>query len=127
MPGIYDRHRTAFNNVSAWVVMDGADRVATVAIKYGNAVTAYVHWIGLEMQRGQAGGGGYDRRSAACAHAMRKLPVALPDTTYDDGTPHYDANKKARFAAFRAAMAADDGFGWDRRLQDAGFKVWQAV
>jgi len=54
MPSIYDRHRATFSNVSAYIVMDGADRVATVAFKFGQAVQVYVQWAGEEMKHGRA-------------------------------------------------------------------------
>jgi hypothetical protein len=127
MASIYDQHRTAFQNVGAYLVMRGEDRVATVALKFGDSVTAYVHWIGTEMKRGRAGGGGYDRRSAACADAVSRMPAELSRETWGGGTPHYSEAERARYAAFRAAMLKDDGYDWARRLEDAGFKVWEAV
>ena len=115
---IYDQHRAAFSQVSAYVVMHGADRVATVAIKYprdgAGRLYAYVRWIGVPMVRGFAGGGGYDKCTAACASAARKLPDHLLEG--------YDA-----YAAFLATMRADGGRSWEDVLWDAGFKVLQAV
>jgi hypothetical protein len=77
--GIYDQHQAAFARVSAFVVLDSTgERVATVAIKYPGAglrLWSYVHLIGVEMVRGSAGGGGYDKTSAAVAQAIGKLPV----------------------------------------------------
>lgn len=127
MVSIYDQHRKAFPAVAAYVVMDGPDRVATIAIKWGAAVTAYVHWVGIEMTRGRAGGGGYDRASAACRAAAEKMPADLARDTFADGTPHHSADEIARYAAFRAALALRDGHEWRRRLELAGFAVWQAV
>ena len=124
---IYDQHRRAFPLVAAYVVMDGAERRATIAIKWGASVSVFVHWAGIEMRRGRAGGGGYDRASAACAGAAGKMPADLGADTFEDGTPHHDATERARFMAFRAALGADDGHGWERRLREAGFTVWQAV
>jgi hypothetical protein len=119
---IYDQHRAAFNQVSAYVVMHGADRVATVAIKYprdgAGRLYAYVHWLGVPMVRGFAGGGGYDKRSAACASATRKLPESLPEG--------YDAAADV-YAAFLATMRADGGLDWNSALTRAGFTVLQAV
>ena len=34
---------------------------------------------------------------------------------------------QATVEAVRAALAHDDGYGWERYLTDAGFTVWQAV
>ncbi len=124
---IYEQHSAAFSAVSAHVVMLGSERVATVAFKFGNAVTAYVHYLGTPMTRGRAGGGGYERQSAACRDAVRKTPASLPTNTFPDGTPYHNDADRAAFTKFHAAMTADDGMGWRDRLRDAGFVVWQAV
>lgn len=119
---IYARHDRVFANVSAYVICDKeGSRVATVAFKFGQAVTAFVHIIGDEMQQAMAKGGGYDRQSAAVASAARKMHEdPLGDTLYSD-TCKADAIK------LRAAMALDGGKGWQDAVRDAGFDVWQAV
>lgn len=122
---IYDQHRKAFRAISAYVIARDGKRVATVAFSFKTAVTAYVHWLGIEMRRGQAGGGGYDRQSAAAMFAVRG--IELVDGQYADGTPHFTDRQKAQFAAFKAALPSDDVSDWARRLQDAGFEVWGAV
>jgi hypothetical protein len=110
----YKQHRAAFASVSAYVVMHGGERVATIALKFprdgAGRLYAYVNWLGSGMVRGFAAGGGYDKTSAACASAARKMP------------PGADIEN-----AFIAALAKDDGYGWERNLQSAGFNVWQAV
>lgn len=120
MSDIYDQYRTAFAQVSAYVILKDDERVATVAFKFprdGAArLYAYVHWIGIEMVRGYAGGYGYDKRSAAVANAARKLVTVPPEKGNPSG-----------FIKFVAAIEKDDGEYWDRRLQDAGFTVHQAV
>ena len=120
MTNIYDQHRAAFNSVSAYVIMHDGDRVANVAIKYprdgAGRLYAYVHWIGLEMVRGFAAGGGYDKRTAACACAARKLPENLP-AGYE--SPCY--------RPFLDAMRKDGGLDWNTALTRAGFTVLQAV
>jgi len=128
MTKIYDQHDAAFQNVSAYVVMRGADRVATIAFKFprdgAGRLYSYVHWIGLEMVRGRASGYGYDKRSAACSVAAKNLLAT------------FQAPRKAReralaldagFKEFTAALATDGGKIWDSELRDAGFTVWQAV
>ncbi|MCQ4158745.1 hypothetical protein NON00_02235 [Roseomonas sp. GC11] len=131
MANIYDQHRAAFANVSAYVVLLGGERVATVALKFPKAgegrLYAYVHWVGEPMVRGCAAGYGYDKRSAACASAADRLPLELSGGEYADGTPHSTPEERAAFLRFRQALRQDDGYGWDRRLQDAGFKVILAV
>ncbi len=114
MTDIYTQHDAAFRAISAFVILnDAGERVATVAIKYpadgAGRLYAYVHWIGVEMKRGYAGGGGYDKRTAAVASAARK--IEWPS----------DA------ATFAAAAVADAGDDWIRAVEKAGFRVLQAV
>lgn len=113
MPDIYDLHDRAFRSVSAYVVLLKGERVATVAFKHprdgAGRLSAYVHWRGTPMVRGWAGGGGYDKRTAACVNAVRQIQ---PDPAV---------------GAFRAALQADTGPTWDDQLRRAGFTVLQAV
>jgi hypothetical protein len=171
MTSIYDQHDNAFTNVAAFVIAKDGKRVATIAFKFGNAVTAYVHWLGEPMVRGIARGGGYDRKSAACSDAARALAVPSPgaDLLESDHREHWleEYARKAGWTpdetgrlihpskreelsgapmsasswatayaldhedplwrAFRDALTPDDGHGWDSRLRDAGFDVWQEV
>lgn len=119
---IYKQHEAAFRDVSAFVITYGGERVATVAIKFprdgAGRLYAYVHWLGVPMVRGFAGGGGYDKRTAACASAARKLPDHLPEG--------YDA-AAAVYRRFVDALARDGGRSWEDVLWDAGFRVLQAV
>ena len=126
-PDIYGQHDKAFAAVSAFVVIDptNGERVATVAIKFprdgAGRLYAYVHWIGLEMVRGFAGGYGYDKRSAAVADAARKLPLGLDAET---GTR---IDPLAHYGDFKRAAMADAGDDWTRAVEKAGFRVLQAV
>lgn len=117
---IYDQHAAAFAKVSAWVVLMGGERVATVAIKFprdgAGRLYAYVHWLGDAMVRGLAAGYGYDKRSAAIENATARM--TRPGVTYMDSP---DAK------AFRAALTNVGGKDWTRALEDAGFTVLQAV
>lgn len=113
---IYDAHRKAFANVSAWVILDAQGaQVATVAIKYGARVTAFTHFIGLPMTRGSAGGGGYDRESAAVQAGFGQ-PVTR------DRSP-----APSDLLAFRQALNSHDGYHWYQNLERAGYQVLQAV
>lgn len=111
---IYEQHKAAFALVSAYVITLKGERVATIAFKYprdgASNLYAYVHWLGTPMVRGWAAGGGYDKHSSACAHAM---------------------NRKHAWGgidpAFHSALANDGGSTWDTRLRHAGFDVLQAV
>ena len=118
MTKIYEQHDAAFNRVAAYVIARNGERVATIAFKFpadgAGRLYAYVHWLGLEMVRGHASGGGYDKRSAACSVAARQII---------DCAVHGEDD----LSRFRRALTPDDGYTWDRRLRDAGFTVWQAV
>lgn len=120
---IYAQHTAAFSRVSAFVILKGSDRVATVAIKFpadgASRLYAYVHWIGVEMVRGHANGYGYDKRSAAVWSAAGRM-------TLDNLTNCPNGNRDAA-EAFRAALTSNDGWDWTRKLEAAGFTVLQAV
>jgi len=120
---IYAQHRTAFAQVSAYVIMRKNERVATIAFKFprdgAGRLYVYVHWLGQPMVRGYAGGYGYDKQTAACANAAHKLPTDIPPQDFADyGTA---------YRAFHEALATDGGHHWDRVLSNAGFDVLQAV
>lgn len=114
---IYDQHDAAFANVSAYVIMKGTDRVATIAFKFprddAGRLYVYVHWLGTEMVRGHANGYGYDKRTAACANAARKVE--------NSNTPVVRRRK------FFDALAKDGGSSWESALISAGFTVMRAV
>jgi hypothetical protein len=124
---IYDQHRAAFSNVSAYVVMRQGERVASIAFKYprdgAGRLYAYVHFFGVPMVRGFAAGGGYDKRSAACASAARHVERIDPTLVGCEA----DIRTLQDQRAFLDAMEKDDGHGWDTNLRKTGFDVWQAV
>lgn len=121
MPDIYDQHEAAFRNVSAFVVLDGSKRAATVALKYprdgAGKLYAYVQWFGLAMVRGYASGYGYDKGSAAVANALDNLPKLPRDL---EENPN-------RYLDFRDSCKGHDGYDWTRNFEKAGFRVLQAV
>jgi hypothetical protein len=119
---IYDQHKAAFANVSAYVVIHEGKRVATVAFKFpkdgAGRLYAYVHWLGVPMVRGFANGYGYDKASAACAVAAKRIQINLRNA------PEKDPPEKV---AFVTSMAKDSGRYWYQELDHAGFVVLQAV
>lgn len=132
MSNIYKQHDAAFANVSAFVILNkSGERVATIAFKFprdgAGRLWCYAQWMGLEMARGFAAGGGYDKQSAAAASAARKLPEMDHTSTYSDGTPHHTTEELAQYVQFLAALGDDNGHQWDSRLRDAGFTVLRAV
>lgn len=128
MSNIYDQHRAAFSNVSAFVVMKGTELVAKVAIKFprdgAGRLYAYVHFFGMPMVRGFAGGYGYDKRTAAVEDAMKKI-----DPEYFSPDEHCRWEKeRAACEAFRnAILDGRDGVEWSNTLHNAGYTVVQAV
>jgi hypothetical protein len=117
---IYDQHSAAFAGVSAYVILDKrCEFVAKIAFKYprdgAGRLYAYVHWLGAEMARGFAAGGGYDKHSAAVSAAATEGAKHL---LRDSADPHL---------AFAIALRDTDGRRWDDRLHAAGFIVLQAV
>jgi len=142
MSNIYDLHEKAFAQVSAFVILKAGERVATIAFKFprdgAGRLYAYVHWFGVPMVRGFAGGYGYDKRSAAVADAVRR--IAKHDRTAEAEECRKSGHSRAaqaaemqaiaeneKLAAFKAALDADSGEYWDSRLRAAGFDVLQAV
>ncbi len=105
MPDIYDRHRDAFRDVDGYVITDATgDRVATIALKRsrnGMRVYAYAHIIGCEMTRAYAGGGGYDRHSAAVESAVAKMKP--------NADAHPDSTANAVLARLQPALRSDSG------------------
>ena len=118
---IYDQHDQAFRTVQAYVVCIGAERFATVAFKFGDSgrVTCYLHVLGFPMVRAFAGGGGYDKKSAAMYAACKK--VVYQGGTTPEEQMRYDLTK------LFLASVKDGGRCWDDDLRAATFHVWQAV
>jgi hypothetical protein len=119
---VYEQHRASFPQVSAFVIMRDGKQIGTVAFKFprdgAGRLYAYVHWFGIHMVRGYAGGYGYDKKTAACASAARRMPENLPEG-WADAAQLYEA--------FRRDLGDDNGHSWDARLRSLGFTVLQAV
>jgi len=119
---IYTQHGRAFSQVSAFVITKGKERVATVAIKFprdgAGRLWAYVHWLGVPMVRGYAGGYGYDKSSAAVSSAASRVELQTEHVT----KAQVNLQKK-----FIKAASLDNGYDWQRNIEDAGFYTLQAV
>jgi ABC-type branched-subunit amino acid transport system substrate-binding protein len=125
---IYDQHDKAFARVSAFVIMKGGERAATVAFKFpadgAGRLQCFFHVISLPMVKGTASGYGYDKKSAAFADAARKAEgVKLENWQEETGY----LLQRAIATAINQAMQGNDGRDWNDNLRDAGFTVFQAV
>ena len=123
---IYKQHEASFSRVSAYVITDNTgERVATIAFKFpadgAGRLYAYLHILGLRMVRAQAGGYGYDKKSAALSSAAARVPTYSEE---DLTTWQKEATTRDLIVA---ALMPDGGQGWDRRLREAGFNVLQAI
>lgn len=123
MTKVYEQFEAAFSNVSAFVIMNGAEQVARVVFKFpkdgAGRLYAYVHYQGFEMSRGYAGGCGYDKKSAAVENAVDKMVSDIADYGHNGGKPNV--------RNFVTAIQNMGGANWDHALRDAGFTVIQAV
>lgn len=106
----------SFFSVSAYAISKGADQVGRVVFKTGGAVRAFVQLWGSDMTIGQAGGGGYDRATAAVEAAAIKL--------HKTATPS-DPERAAMRVQIIAAMIdpAADERRWADRLERLGYTV----
>ena len=131
MATIYEKHDAAFSSINAYVLAHatphGIERIATIAFKRGASgnVRCFFHHIGYTMQEGNAGGGGYDKPSAAFYEAAVKsleLVAAQPENVLNET----DDLKHARLIQ-QAATAGNGSSHWYNALRDAGFSLLQAV
>lgn len=117
MTDIYDQHAAAFRSVMAFAIVRDGQQCGKIAFKFpkdgAGRLYAYVHWHGVKMVRGYAGGYGYDKKSAALANAAAKIQG-------EGWNPDWQA-------AFVAAIAKDDGKTWQANLLAARFDVFKAV
>ena len=120
MTNIYDQHRAAFSNVSAYCIIRDGERIASIAFKFprdgAGRLYCYLHIFGSQMTRGFAGGYGYDKRSAATEFGCRE--TFSRDARLED---------LANIDAIKSALSDIGGSSWDRELEKAGFTVLQAV
>jgi len=123
---IYEQHNAAFRSVSAFVILKDGARVATIAFKFpadgAGRLYAYMHWLGIPMVRGFAGGYGYDKQSAAAADAACRTIKAHVSNEWKPA----DEDASARASFFRI-LSENDGLEWCNALERAGFAVLQAV
>lgn len=124
---IYDQHEKAFAQVSAFIIMQNNERVATVAFKFprdgAGRLSCFLHVLGLPMVKGIAGGYGYDKKSAAFTDAARKADKVKLESWQSEG----GYSREREIASLMRAAMVYDGSSWEDALRKVGFTVLQAV
>jgi hypothetical protein len=136
MTNIYEKHDKAFYGISSYVIAqitadNTIERLATINFtrnRNSGNVRCFFHFIGYEMQLGQAGGGGYDKCSAAFLDAVFdhvKVIEALPEGE------RYSSNYDNDVVLSKLLLAcAEEGNGsshWHNVLRDKGFQLLQTI
>lgn len=129
MSDIYDQHKAAFKGISAYVILRDGKFVGNVSIKFppggGGRLWAYAHIYGGEMARGFAGGGGYDKRTAAVAGAFSKVNLAT--YVYRGKENEAAANCVREIVAALSGYEGSDWITQIERIQGAQYKICQAI
>lgn len=133
MTNVYDKHDSAFNCISSYVLVqvtkDGTiSRLATVSFKRGKTsgnVRCFFHFIGYTMQIGSAGGGGYDKMSAAFLSACEKHRAAMVTSVKEHRS--YENDLLLSDILLACAEEGNRGSSWDNVLRDKGFQLLQAI
>lgn len=113
---IYDQHKAHTARVRASAILRKGEHVANITIIYPSSgslrLHAYAHWLGTTMVRGHAGGGGYDKSSAALSAAADARWGGLDK-----------ARASVAECMFWEYLRKNDGQCWDDALAAAGFTV----
>lgn len=112
---IWHQFDKATKAISAYAILKDGEYVGRIVFKNGAAMSCYLQVWGSAMVKGQARGGGYDRATAAAHNAAARL----------DPKQNLTAVERIHVPAIKAALlgASDDGTGWIKRLEGAGYTV----
>ena len=120
-PTIYEQHDAAFRHVNAYVIMRGRERVGTVAIKYprdgAGRLWAYVHFLGMPMVRGYAGGYGYDKKTAALSGLIIDGHTLA---NHCGGVPEDEKKRERLLREYAKNHATRDYDYWRKRAERIG-------
>lgn len=120
---IYEQFDKATRRVGANVILRDGKVTGRVVLAYpvdgAGRLYAYVQVWGAPMVRAFAGGGGYDKGTAAVCHAIQRLSTCDTDSTPDPKTA-------GMIAAWHVAVASDGGRDWKHQFEAAGFEVARA-
>lgn len=117
MADVHERFDTATTNIGAYTVHLGGRYIGRLVFKFPREGAGRVHCFaqvwGLAMERGWAGGGGYDKRSAAARSAVKSITV-------EDGA---DPEATKHLKVWQEQLAGYDGDTWNAALERAGYQV----
>lgn len=123
MTSIYEQFDKATARVGAYVILKDGANVGRVVLAYprdgAGRLWAYVQVWGEPMTRHYAGGGGYDKATAAVYGAVQKLAP-------EGGEHPSGPTAVAMIAAWRAAVNSYGGYDWRYQFEAAGFTVAHA-
>jgi len=126
---VYNWYSRAFRGVAAWVIAEKhtGKHIANVSMKYpqdgSGRLYVYLHIIGLDMVRGSAAGGGYDKGSAAMEKATEAVKAPAFKLLKNERYCTIDRHRRT----IADTMAKNGGWAWQDRLAAAGYAVFQAV
>jgi len=126
---VYNWSARAFRGVRAWVIVEkySGKHIANVSMKYpqdgSGRLYVYLHIIGLDMVRGSAAGGGYDKGSAAMEKATEAVKAPAFELLENERYCTIDRHRRT----IADTMAKNGGWAWQDRIEAAGYAVFQAV
>lgn len=116
---VYQKFEASFSNVSAYAILKDGVHCANITLKYPKdgmgRLQCYIHILGTEMQNGQAGGYGYDKRSHAIHVTAKKYKEHLNTLPLDTKIKP----EALRLIDILSSDSADNG--WDDNLYSEGF------
>lgn len=117
---VFEQFDAAFGRVSAFTLHRDGRFIGRIAFKYpsdgAGRPQCFAQVWGGPMTRATAGGGGYDKATAAAYRAVHSLRYEGRDpTTFDD------------VAAAQLALSSDGGHRWQAQLEAGGFTVCHAI
>lgn len=131
MSTIYKQHDKKFNQVSAYVLLEGNNPRGTVAFHYprdsAGRVTCFLHLHGMPMVKGVAGGYGYDKTGASFENAISSLYVEdLKEGEEWLADSHKENTKEIEY--LKSNLSDLKGSSWNDAFNRLGsYKILRAI
>ncbi len=130
MSDIYRKHESAFHQVASAALVKSKAQIGTIAFKYpkdgAGRLTCYLHVHGMEMVKGTASGGGYDKAAASFEDAIRNLRPVLKQYNEDE---QFRNDKTAKIAQqFIDKCSNCHGYSWSDTIRKIrGYDVYHTL